>query len=482
MKLSLIRAKLRKLILGKVLWDKEILDFYSVDSSSYKIRPKVVVVPKNKKDVISVVKFANRNKISITPRGAGTGLVGSAVGDGILVDLKEFDSIKISKNHVLVGTGVSKGRLDKILEQNKKFLGPNPSVGPYCTIGGMIGTNASGSRSLKYGSIIDNLLEVEFIDGVGNYIKLPSSNLLSSKILKISKNVKKETYPPVTKNSCGYRLDTISNTNETQKILAASEGTLGIIISAKLRIFDIPKEQCIFIVSYDSVKDAAKDCKNIIRVGPSAVEFVDEITLKNIEQNIPKKTKCLLFVEIDSEIQKKQNAIKKMINGKIIYFSKNQKMIKKWWKYRDSALAYSMQDVLKSEKSPYVIEDATVPIMHLDYLFSIIDKIKKQFELRVITYGHAGNGNIHVILITKQRKSSIKKIANLYFSNIIKVGGTITGEHGDGLARSEFVKLQYGKQTYLEFQRLKKSFDPKNILNPNKIISKKSTIIENLEW
>ena len=482
MKVSIIRAKLKKLILGKVLWDKEILDYYSVDSSSYKIRPKVIVIPKNRRDVISVVKFAKKNKISVTPRGAGTGLVGSAIGDGIIVDLKEFNSIKISKNHVSVGMGTSKGKLDKELEQNKKLLGPNPSVGPYCTIGGMIGTNASGSRSLKYGSIIDNLLEVEFIDGVGNHIKLPSKNSSSSKILKICENVKRNTYPLVTKNSCGYRLDTISNINETQKILAGSEGTLGIIISAKLRIFDIPKKQCIFIISYDSVGDASIDCEKIIRVDPSAVEFVDEITLKNIEYHVPKKTKCLLFVEIDSDIQRKEKAIKKMINGKIIDVSKSQKIIRKWWKYRDSALSYSMRNILKDEKSPHIIEDAAVPIKHLRYLFSVIDKIQKQFDVRTITYGHAGNGNIHVRLITKQSKGSIKKIAKTYFSKVIKIGGTITGEHGDGLARSEFVKLQYDKQTYLEFQRLKKSFDPKNILNPNKIISEKSTIVDKIDW
>jgi len=481
MRLSSIRLEIRKIISGKVLWDKEILDFYSVDSSSYKIKPKVIVLPKNKEDVMSLVKFASKNKIPITPRGGSTGLVGGSIGSGIIIDLKEFNSFKIAKKHVIVGAGLSKGKLDKLLEQKKKFLGPNPSVGPYCTIGGMIGTNASGSRSLKYGAIIDNLLAVEFIDGIGNHVRLPSKNKLSSRIVKIAKSVQNETFPTVTKNSCGYRLDTIHNTNQVQKILAASEGTLGTIISAKLRIFDIPKTRCLFIISYSSIKDACDDCKKIIKVNPSALEFIDETTLKNIEYAIPKKTKCLLFVEIDSKIKKKSSTIKKVIKGKIIYITKNQKIVKKWWKYRDSSLSYSIQHILKGENAPHIIEDATVPLENLNKLFEIIDKIQKQYDVRMIKYGHAGNGNIHVRLITKQDNKTIKKIAKFYFSNVIKLGGTITGEHGDGLARTEFVKSQYGKNTFLKFQKLKKCFDPKNILNPNKIISKKTTMIKNLE-
>jgi len=170
MKISVLGTKLSKLVSGQVLWNNEILEYYSVDSSSYQIRPKVVVIPKSIQDVIAVVKFASKNKVPVTPRGAGTGLVGSAIGDGIIVDMKNFDKIKVLKNSVVVGAGALKGNLDIDLKKHKKFFGPNPSIGPYCSIGGMIATNASGSHTLKYGATIDNLLQVTIISSYGKVL------------------------------------------------------------------------------------------------------------------------------------------------------------------------------------------------------------------------------------------------------------------------------------------------------------------------
>ena len=156
------------------MWEDEILKFYSVDASLYQIIPKVVVIPKTEKDVISVVKFANKNKISVTVRGSGTGLVGSALNDGIIIDMKKFDTINIQKNYVKIGAGVIKGSLDKELKIKRKFFPPNPSIGPYCSLGGIIGNNASGSKTLKYGSTIDNIKEITFVDGQGKKITLPN--------------------------------------------------------------------------------------------------------------------------------------------------------------------------------------------------------------------------------------------------------------------------------------------------------------------
>ena len=128
---------------------KNLRDFYSVDSSSYQIFPKVIVVPKNEKDVINTMNIAKKFKSSVTVRGAGTGLVGSALNTGIILDMKNFNSLKITKNNVTVGPGIIKGFLDKKLEEHKKFFPPNPSIGSFCSVGGMIGNNSSGSRSLK---------------------------------------------------------------------------------------------------------------------------------------------------------------------------------------------------------------------------------------------------------------------------------------------------------------------------------------------
>jgi FAD/FMN-containing dehydrogenase len=481
MKKSILKS-LQTTIQGEVFSDKEFREFYSVDASSYKIIPKVIVVPKNEKDVISTIKIAKKNKISVTVRGAGTGLVGSALNDGIILDMKNFDSIKISKNHVIVGAGVIKGNLDKKLEEVKKFFPPNPSIGSFCSVGGMLGNNSSGSRSLKYGSVIDNVEEITFVNGEGMKITLPKNKKIANKIMGFANKIDDKKFPNVTKNSSGYRMDKTKTNHDSHKIIIGSEGTLGIILSTKLKIKNKPKQRILFVIEYKSITDATKNCIEINNTHPSAIEFVDKTTLDHIKFKFDKKTKCLLFVEYDQRITSNGKKLKAIITGKIVKKLQKEEEMLQWWRYRDSSLHYSLKSIKKEKRIPHVIEDAAVPLKDLPKLFSILNKINKKYNTKSIVYGHAGNGNVHVRLISDRKKIKIiKKIATEYFDEIIKLGGTITAEHGDGLARSEFVKKQYGEKNYHIFKEIKRFFDPSNTLNPGKIIVKKSTIIENLE-
>ena len=475
-----VEVQLSKVIQGEVHSKKEFRDFYSVDASSYQIIPKTIVIPENEKDVINTIKIAKKFKTSVTVRGAGTGLVGSALNNGIILDMKNFDSIKIKKNYATVGPGVIKGKLDKALAKNKKFFPPNPSIGSFCSVGGMLGNNSSGSRSLKYGSMIDNVIEVTIIDGNGNKIILPKDKKFSNKIQeKIKINTKK--FPKVSKNSSGYRIDKIISKNDTHKIIIGSEGTLGIITSAKLKIKNMPKKRILFVIEYKSIKNVIKDCTVLNTTNPSAIEFVDKTTLRQIDFKFQKNTTSLLFVEYDEKISQNERKIKTIISGNIVKKVTKQKEISQWWRYRDSSLYFSLKKIKKENRIPHVIEDVALPLEKLSNLFSMLENINKKFGTKSITYGHIGNGNIHVRLIAKRQKSLIKNIATQYFDEIIKNGGTITAEHGDGLARTEFIKKQYGEKNYESFKQIKKLFDSKNTLNPGKIISNKSTIVENLE-
>ena len=477
-----IHEKLLKVIQGEVFTNKIFREFYSVDSSSYKIIPKIIVVPKNEKDVINAVKIAKKNKTSVTVRGAGTGLIGSALNHGIILDMKNFDLIKVSKNHITVGPGTMKGNLDKKLENENKFFPPNPSIGSFCSIGGMLGNNSSGSRSLKYGSVIDNVKEITFIDGRGNKIILPKNKKNANKIIRIAKKIESKKFPNVTKNSSGYRIDKIKTKEDAHKIIIGSEGTLGIILSAKLKIKNIPKKRILFVIEYESINNAARNCIEINNTKPSAIEFVDKITLDQIKFRFSKKSKCALFVEYDDEIILHEKKLKSIATGKIAKKLQKKEDIHKWWRYRDSSLRYSLKSIKEEKRIPHVIEDAAVPVSNLPKLFSILNKINRKYNTKTIVYGHAGNGNVHVRLVSnKQEIEIIKKIAIEYFDEIIRLGGTITAEHGDGLARSEFIKKQYGIKNYQIFKEIKRHFDPENVLNPGKIITKKSTIIENLE-
>jgi len=478
---KLLLKKLESVIQGEVIYEKEMRNFYSVDASSYQIIPKVIVIPENEKDVINTIKIAKKYETSVTVRGSGTGLVGSALNDGIILDLKKFDSIKFDKDHVTAGAGVLKGKLDKELEKTGKFFPPNPSIGNFCSIGGMLGNNSSGSRSLKYGSMIDNVSEITLIDGNGEKITLPKNKKYGGKINRIIK-IDESNIPKTSKNSSGYRIDKIKKVQDAHKILIGSEGTLGVIISAKLKIKENPKKRLLFIIEYTSIFDAAKNSIQINDTTPSAIEFVDENTLKQIKFNFSKKTKCLLFVEYDEKIRENGKKLKSIISGKIILRTDKKSEMNKWWRYRDSALHYSLKSIPKEKRVPHVIEDASVPLDKVPKLFSLLNKIEKKFKVKSIMYGHMGNGNIHIRLVSNRKKiKSIKNIANEFFEEVIKMDGTISAEHGDGLARSEFVKQQYGAKNYQIFKKIKKQMDPKNILNPGKIITRKSRIIENLE-
>ena len=346
----------------------------------------------------------------------------------------------------------------------------------------MLANNSSGSRSLKYGSMIDNVSEITFIDGNGIKITLPKNKKTGKKILEITKKLNKKKIPKVTKNSSGYRIDKIKSINDSHSILVGSEGTLGIIISAKLKIKNIPKKKILFVIEYKKIPDAIKNAIKINESKPSAMEFVDKTTLKQIKFEFNKQTKCLLFVEYDEKIITSEKRLKSIINGKIVKRLIKESEILRWWKFRDSSLHYSLKSIKKEKRMPHTIEDSAIPIENLPKLFVILDKINKKFKTKSITYGHIGNGNIHIRLISsRKRREIIKKIAIEFFDEVFKLNGTITAEHGDGLARSEFVKKQYGKKNYQLFKEIKNLFDPNNILNPGKIISNKSSIIENLQ-
>ena len=475
--------ELANLIKCRVLVDKDNLDFYSVDASSYIIRPTVVVIPENEQEIISILKFASKNRIPVTARGAGTGLVGSALGKGIILDLKNFDKIKIGANYAIVGPCTFKGNLDNRLAEKRRFFAPNPSIGPYCTIGGIVATNASGSHSLKYGSTIDNLLEVRFVTANGDIIELPSNTKFSKKIFKIIKKDVQKKFPKISKNSCGYRLDTIKAISDLHKIIAASEGTLGIITSVKIRTLPLPVKKLLIILNYKSVKEASLDSAKIVKLRPSALEVMDENITKHFKTRFKKKLNCLLFVEFDCDVKKSRKKLDKIISKEqIVKILTDESQIRELWNFRNSALSYSLRSISTKESMPSIIEDATVPVDKLSTLVGTIEKISKKYKLKAILYGHAGNGNLHIRPILKNKnKKRMRSIAKEFFSQVIACGGTITGEHGDGLARSEFVKSQYDKEVYRAFRKIKNIFDPKNILNPDKIITSKRNMTEYLK-
>lgn len=478
---EMILDDLRAAIHGKVMVQESVRLLYSLDGSAYQVVPDVVIVPEDEVDVVRAVIIAGEEDIPITPRGCGTGLVGGSLNVGICLDMKNLNSISMNGDGVTVGSGVAKGSLDRALGKHGKMLGPNPSVGGFCSVGGMLAHNSGGSRSVKYGSMVDNVTRITFVDGTGKVITLPDNEGVGQDVMDLAGLIDRDKFPKVDKNASGYRLDRIGSICETHKLLVGSEGTLGVILSADLNTVDEPKNKMLFVLGYDSAYSAMANCTKVVGTSPSACEFIDHHILSQADLGLDPGINCILLVEYDDDLQERAAMLRSVITGTIVAESDDQKEMDWWWDHRNAALHHSLIAVDRHKRTPHMIDDAAVPLDRMVDALRILDNINKKYGTNIITFGHVGSGNIHARLEMDNTKTdTIRKIAGAYCREINKIGGTITAEHGDGFASSEFIEMQYGSQNYSAFKAAKRYFDPYGIFNPDKKITEKSTIVEHL--
>lgn len=440
------------LLQNKIIKDLQYRRFYSVDASGFSIMPDSVCTPSNIGDIQHIIHHAIHNSTTITCRGGGTGLTGGALNSGIILDMKMFDNIALNNDVLSAGSGVYKGRLDKILESESRLYGPNPSVGPYCTVGGMVANNAAGSRSLKYGCTIDNLIRVTMVDGRGDVITLPDDEHYSGIIHDICSDADLDMYPRTTKNSSGYRLDAVATPKDSHKVVAASEGTLGVTVSVDLKTFAKPSPVHLVMISHTDGHAAASDCINISKLNPLSLEIMGPGVLYD--------DTTVLFVEFDVPPAQWHDTLHNMTRGKIILCD-DESDARIWWSRRSSALSRTMSYY---SDTPDIIEDAAVPLEKLPSLIDLLCELEGRSSQKAYYYGHIGNGNIHV------RHPANKHLSKWYLDSIMQMHGTITAEHGDGIGRTRYVAQQYGGKNYDAFLRLKKLFDPHAIFNPGKIV------------
>ncbi|MEM2759254.1 MAG: FAD-linked oxidase C-terminal domain-containing protein [Nitrososphaerales archaeon] len=497
---------------------------YASDASAYEIMPKCIVLPKNVDDVIKVVRFAADNRIPVIARGGGSGLAGQAVGDGIIIDFTKYMNriieVNAKENYVIVEPGIYKGVLDKELKKFGKFLPPDPSSSSYCAVGGMIATNASGVHTIKYGSTIDYVLSLDVVLSNGDLLstkpveiggeaskrKINSleGHLLESleKMLLPKEELIRNKFPRVKKNSCGYRLDRVLRNNviDMSKLFVASEGTLGIVVKSKLLIMDLPKEKALILLGFNSTLQASQSVTKIVELEPSALELLDKTVIElartssdDFASKVPVDTDCLLFLEFDGnnrhEIENRIDILSAMlaqINARIFANSFDPDEIGRLWDIRKNALSYTMKIRCGSKKPVAFMEDPVVPPEKLGLFVDTLQRVYGKHGLSYVIYGHAGDGNLHTrpLLDVGQDKDVriMKEVAVDILHAINSVNGSVSAEHGDGLARSEFIRDVYGDEIYQLFVKIKELFDPSNIMNPNKKIAMQGTFVNNFRY
>ena len=464
---------------------------YATDSGIYKVLPKEVVYPENEDDVKDIIMYAKKKGIPIIPRGTGSSATASPIGDGIIIDFTKYYNriinIDYEKQYIEVEPGITYGEINEELIKRGYRLYPDPSSGDYITIGGMIANNSSGPHSLLYGDMLNNTLSLKVIIPSLEIIQEENQKEFLYPLISYLQTYEKEIFSSFSgfkKNSSGYLLNKLLIRKDIPSIIAASEGTLAIILSSRLKIHKIHKYSYLILVNVYKLEDIASVVLLSYQYSPSAIELNSKELIKIAKKylNLPKSDniEAEIFVEISSDDEEdcKQRA-KKLIDKlkKDIYdidisvaYTTEEK--EKLWSVRRSAIP-----LLDSRDSDFKViplfEDGAVDIKLLGEYIKKMRQLILSHKIPYTMLGHAGEGNLHIRPLMNLKKEKYKKKLNSLlqgFLEIIKeLKGTISGEHGDGLLRAKLVKSLF-KDIYPLFIYTKKFFDKTYILNPGKII------------
>ena len=484
---------------------------YSTDASIYQIMPIGVVWPRNTAEVVSTVKIASLHGVPILPRGAGTSLAGQAIGEAVILDFSRYMdgiiSINPQEKTARVQPGVLLGRLNRALAPHSLMFGPNPASGDRATMGGIIGNNATGSHSILYGMTHDHLLGAETVladASVGDFTapngKTSQSEMSFGPGGKIHQSVKDilaryaapiaSHYPKTFRSVAGYNLNVLAAQKELNlaPLLAGSEGTLGIITAATLNLVPRPKHTYLYVIHFDEMRAALESVPALLETSPSAVELMDKLLIdltrgKRAYQEmisfIQGDPQAVLMVEYSGdnlqELTEKLDALTPF--GAVVPIPEATQQAQVW-EARKMGLGI-IQSARGDSKPTAIIEDAAVPVEHLaDYALEI-RRFGEEIGIEsTALYAHASAGCLHirpmVNLKSERFLEQMRLLGEKSLELVKKYGGTISGEHGQGILRGEFSQSLFGAELNQAFREIKETFDPNYLFNPGKIIDSPS--------
>lgn len=518
-------SSLAKQLHGELYTDLSKRILYATDASAYRELPIGVAIPRNVADLKILVAFATANTIPLIPRAAGTSLAGQVVGNGLIVDISrhfgEILELNVEKHWVRVQPGVILDELNQYLEPYGLFFGPETSTSNRCMIGGMVGNNSCGSHSLIYGSTRDHLDSLKMLLADGSEVtfgqlsnaafeeKCRLSTLEGNIYRKVrdiltpqeNRNEIELQFPDhaVKRRNTGYALDMIANSSpflaeaaplNLSKLIAGSEGTLGIITEVTLNLIPLPpKEKAVVCVHLITKEDAFRANLIALKYNPGAVEMMDktilDLTRDNIEQRknrffIEGEPGAILIVEYArkerTEIEQLATAMESemRLNGYGYHFPIIWGAdVKRVWNLRKAGLGV-LSNMPGDAKPVSVVEDTAVAPAHLPDYMNEFAKIMESHNLDCVYHAHIGTGELHLrpILNLKDPKDVelFRTVASEVAHLVKKYKGSLSGEHGDGRLRGEFISIMVGEKCYGWMQEIKESFDTNGIFNPNKIV------------
>ncbi|MBV1923112.1 MAG: FAD-binding oxidoreductase, partial [Flavobacteriaceae bacterium] len=511
---------------GELYWDQLHTTLYATDASVYKKIPLAVAFPKNNKAIEQLIGFSNSQKVSLIPRTAGTSLAGQCVGEGIVVDVSKYFTkiISVDKTNktVTVQPGVIRDELNEFLKSYGLFFGPNTSTSNRCMIGGMVGNNSSGTTSIQYGVTRDKVLRLRTFLSNGEEVEfesISSEEFLAKKELKTlegeiyktiytelsTKEAQKEIakeFPKqeIHRRNTGYAVDSLlsldlfggnSESVNLCSLLCGSEGTLAFTTEITLQLDDLPPQHTAMIAThYETLESCLQDVIVAMKHNLHTCEMMDDVILECTKQNkkynpyrffIEGSPKAILLFELKSKTEDDlsnqiEGLLRDLENSKHSYAAPvlQGEEINKALELRKAGLGL-LGNMVGDHKAVACIEDTAVALDDLPFFIDEFTALMQKYQQKAVYYAHAGAGELHLrpILNLKENEgvSYFRKITTDVAKLTKKYKGSFSGEHGDGIVRSEFLTLMIGEKNYQLLEKIKRTFDPDNLLNPGKIIN-----------
>ncbi len=521
-----LQQALESSIRGEIRFDLVSRGIYSTDASVYQIIPAGVVIPRSREDVIQVVKIASEYGVSITARGGGTSQAGQAVGEGLQLDcskyLNRIIDLDVERREVSVEPGIVLDELNRSLEGHGLQLPLDLSTSSRATVGGAIANNSAGTRSVVYGKTIDYVLELTVVLADGSVVQMKPRDVVSlnskcsqtnleGQCYRVVRHLAGEhaeeierRYPKIMRRVGGYNLDDFTSPSQPfnlARMMVGSEGTLGMVVEAKLRLVEVPGARVLCVVQFEELLDALSATPLILEHDPSAVELLDrfildttrgKIAYEPLRDFIQGDPGGVLLVEFHGDdtndlvgrIEQLELDLSGRGIGNHFHRAIDSRAQARIWELRKAGLGLSMSQ-RGDAKAISFVEDTAVSLENLrDYIERFMALLEKH-DTRAGFYAHASVGLLHVRPVVNMKSADgvakFTRIAQEVADLVLEYGGALSAEHGDGLVRAPFQEQMYGPVLYQAFCQLKSTFDPKGIFNPGKIV-RAPPITDNLRF
>lgn len=483
---------------------------YAEGAGIYRIVPEAVAVPETVEDLQTLVRWAGNHGRRLVPRGAGSAVSGSNTGDGIIVDLGRLEpktvEIDAVRRRALTGPGITYASLSEAALPFGLRLPPDPSSGAFATLGGMVATNAAGARSVRYGPVRPWVVALDLVTADGERCRLergvapadlgrraPALDRFVRDVdpaIRHAENIIGDRFPKTSKNTSGLALDRYLETGDIVDLVIGSEGTLGFITRIEWQLDPIPEVVAGLRIALAELEHLGEIVGALVGLDPSAVELLDRSFLDVLPVGERPAGEAVLLVEFEGsdarQVRGRVGDAVRAVSGWALDVESalSQEASAELWRIRHAA-SPALARLPDSRRSLQVIEDGCVPVEKLAPYLRFLRKAAIEYEIPVVIFGHAGDGHLHVNLLADVERcgwqDAVASLLGAVTDEVLRLGGTPAGEHGDGRLRAGMVERLYGPEIMELFRMVKAAFDPAGMLNPGVLLPEGWAPLERLK-